>query len=242
MALTDSLVAYWSLDEASGTRVDATGRGNDLSEVGSPGSTTGKISNAVDTSSGNYLSRASTSDLVTGDIDFTCSAWVWFDAVSPDSDIVNKWATGGFEYTLALDSVATKFRFYVEPSGFHSITATTFGVVTTGTWYFVVWWHDAAGNTLNICVNDGGVDTVAHTTGVTTATAAFVIGRSAFGSHDGRVDEVGLWKRVLTSGERTQLYNAGAGLAYSAFGTAGGRTLVNAGLVDGGLLNTGLAG
>jgi len=30
---------------------------------------------------------------------------------------------------------------------------------------------------------------------------------------DGRIDEVGLWKRVLTTAERTALYNSGAGVA-----------------------------
>lgn len=221
MALTDSLVAYWSLDEASGTRVDATGRGNDLSEVGTPGSTTGKISNAVDTSSGNALSRTSTSDLVTGDVDFTQTAWIWFDSTAGNTDIVGKWAVGGFEYTLGMNA-SSRLTFFVEPSAFDNIAATTFGALSTSTWYFVVWWHDATADTMNICVNDGTVDTKAHSTGATAASSPFVIGQSAFGAHDGRVDEVGFWKRVLTSGERTQLYNAGAGLAYSAFaaGTA----------------------
>jgi len=35
---------------------------------------------------------------------------------------------------------------------------------------------------------------------------------------NGRIDELGIWKRVLTSTEVTQLYNSGAGLAYP-FGT-----------------------
>ena len=31
---------------------------------------------------------------------------------------------------------------------------------------------------------------------------------------DGLIDEVGLWRRVLTPAERTTLYNCGAGLTY----------------------------
>ena len=31
---------------------------------------------------------------------------------------------------------------------------------------------------------------------------------------DGSVDELGLWNRVLTSGEMTNLWNGGAGLTY----------------------------
>jgi len=31
---------------------------------------------------------------------------------------------------------------------------------------------------------------------------------------DGNIDEVGIWDRILTTDEITELYNAGAGLAY----------------------------
>jgi hypothetical protein len=48
-------------------------------------------------------------------------------------------------------------------------------------------------------------------------TAAVNIGRGGVASpqyHDGRIDEVGIWKRVLTAAERTQLYNGGLGYTY----------------------------
>ena len=51
------------------------------------------------------------------------------------------------------------------------------------------------------------------------STAEFDIGRrpysGSFGYFNGRIDSVGFWKRVLTSAERTALYNSGNGLEYS---------------------------
>ena len=79
-------------------------------------------------------------------------------------------------------------------------------------------WHDAASNTTNIQVNDGTVDSVSHSGGVYNGTADFALGALFIGTpsyhFDGLVDEVGFWKRVLTSQERTDLYNSGSGLEY----------------------------
>ena len=38
---------------------------------------------------------------------------------------------------------------------------------------------------------------------------------------DGLIDEVGFWKRILTAQEKTNLYNAGAGLAYPLIESSG---------------------
>lgn len=67
--------------------------------------------------------------------------------------------------------------------------------------------------------NTGGTG-VSGVTGGPSATEA--IGSRPNGSlcWDGLIDEVGLWGRALTSGERTTLYNAGAGLAYPFSGGA----------------------
>jgi len=47
---------------------------------------------------------------------------------------------------------------------------------------------------------------------------------------DGRVDEVGFWKRVLTAQERTNLYNAGAGNTYHLGKAASPWTKADAGI------------
>jgi len=89
-------------------------------------------------------------------------------------------------------------------------------------------WHDATANVIGINVDDGTALTAAHTTGCQDGTNNFLIGAIHGGGDymDGLVDEVGIWNKVLTSGEITDLYNSGSGLAYP-FG-------------EGGVLGTGL--
>jgi hypothetical protein len=224
VALTDSLVAYWSLEEASGSRADATGRGNTLSETGTPGNAAGIVSNAANLDDANYLSLATNSDLSPGNVDFTWAFWFRSDVslAGNNVDILGKWAGGGqLEYDFFLNSGALSFLVSSTGSDFPGIAATSIGTIAATTWYYVVAWHDSGGNTLNICVNDGTVDSTGHSAGVFQGTATLLLAKSNFVvSFDGRLDEVGLWHRVLTSGEITQLYNGGAGLAYASFGSA----------------------
>jgi hypothetical protein len=210
--LTD-LVGYWKLDEASGTRLDSVGT-NDAAVVGSPGSAAGILSNAVDTSLGNYLDAGTVADLQTGDIDFTFALWLWFDQVATPHDLFGKWAGGELEYFLYYNETAHVLHFFVSDDGlnYNSVAGASLNPIAVNTWYFVVCWHDAIANTLNIQINDGPVDSVSYSIGVRAGIASLLFGQSGFGgSHDGLIDEAGLWKRLLTAPERTDLYNAGVG-------------------------------
>jgi hypothetical protein len=219
MPLTDNLISYWKLDEASGNALDAHGS-NTLTETsGTIDAGTGKINGARDFEAGDseYFSIADNADLSVGDEDFTITAWINPES-NHDGVVVSKYgASGAFSYRIQTVNVGTNIAARVSGNGTSStlITATDFGTYSTGTWYFVVLWHDAAANQLGISVNDVAT-TASYSSGIFDSTADFRIG--ALGNatlfFDGLIDEVGFWKRVLTSGERTQLYNAGSGLAY----------------------------
>jgi hypothetical protein len=220
VALTDSLVSYWSLDEASGNALDAHGA-NDLSDNNTVGTATGKINGGRDFERDNseYFRLADNASLSTGDIDFTFTAWVKFETLTSGMTqvILSKWDDVlDFEYWLAFFGSSDKLTFYVSSSGGTLTFTDTTAVASAGVWYFVVAWHDAAANTINLQVNDGAVASASHSAGVRDGASAFCIGAQANPTNytDGVIDEVGFWKRVLTSDERTQLYNAGAGLAY----------------------------
>ena len=230
MALTDNLISYWKLDEASGNATDSHGS-NTLSDNNSVGTGTGIINGARDFESGSsqYLSHADNSDLSVTDQDFTFAAWIKLESnAGPVQTIISKGEVASGEYVLGV-SEATDLQAYIQvySAGFThgSQRALTFGVLATGVWYFVVGWHDAVNNILGISVNDTA-DTGAYSTGSYDGTGIFHIGSfENYGNFfDGLIDEVGFWKRVLTSGERTQLYNAGAGLAYPFSG--GGGTVI----------------
>lgn len=222
-SLTVNLIAYWNLDEVSGTRVDPV-NGNDLTSINAAGSATGIIS--LGASLNRSLSQAlvitSNPDMEVSDIDFSIGVWVNLSTLDGSNRaLVAKSTNTDASYFLYLDGATSRFKFAVYSaagfSGGSNVDATTFGAVSTGVWCYVLAWHDSVLNTINIQVNDGGVDSAAHTTGVYNATAAdFMLGSDSFpGDYfDGIIDEVGFWKRTLSSGERSELYNSGAGNTY----------------------------
>lgn len=224
MPLTTSLISYWELEEASGTRNDSHGS-NHLTDNNTVLSATGKVGNAADFEDTNseYLNRADNAALSTGDIDFTFALWVKMESKSGTQNrIIAKGTATDEEYTIYHDSAADRFVFAVKGSAGsgngNGIGADTLGAVSLATWYFIVAWHDATANTLNIQVNNGGVDSVAHTFGVYDGAGDFYIGAGypfPGGYFDGLIDQVGFWKRTLTTQERTDLYNSDNGLSYA---------------------------
>lgn len=223
MALTDSHISAWHMDEASGNALDAHST-NDLTETsGTIDSATGKLGNARDFEEGDteFFAHTDNAELSTGDIDFTLAVWVNLESKPANAGIVCK----DEEYYLTYRGGIDRFEFQAYgAAGFASgsaVDANNFGSPSTGTWYFIVVWHDSVANTINIQVNDGTVNTTSHSAGVYDGTGSVRVGDNGFNQYwDGLIDELNFWKRVLTSDERTSVYNAGAGLAYP-FSVAG---------------------
>jgi hypothetical protein len=220
--LQQSLIAYWRLEETSGTRLDdlngCGGSGCDLTDNNTVTNNTGIIGNAGQFVQANseYLSHTDNADLSTGDIDFTIATWVYLNSKAGTEHIFAKWgAAGQREYRLIYETAVDRFQFIVSADGTASATrgASSFGSPSLSTWYYIIAWHDSTANTINIQVNNGTVDSTSYSSGVFGSTSILAIGASSApaGYIDGRIDEVGFWKKVLTSGERTLLYNSGAG-------------------------------
>src|SRR5262245_16961143 len=221
MSLLDGLVSYWALDETSGNALDSHAT-NDLTETsGIIDSATGKISTCRDFESADteYFGKADNTDLSTGDIDFTITCWLNAETVGAFRGIITKADATDPEFFLLLIGVS-QLRFSVSGAAAEAsssfVTASNFGTMPTATWIFVACWHDSVADTINIQVNNGTANSVSHSAGVYDGVSEFQIGARSSSSQywDGLIDEVGFWKRVLTSDERTQLYNGGAGFAY----------------------------
>ena len=227
-----NLVSNWNLNEASGDALDTHGS-NPLTETGGIiDATTGKVSGARDFEAGDteYFTTADNADLSTGDIDFSFA--MWFQVESDISGaLVSKNSGGGdFEYLLQYMANEDKLRLYLA-SGAGNANATSvqhddFGMLSLGTWYFAVAWHDSVANTINIQINNGTVTSAAYTFGSWDSAHPFNMGNYLGEHFDGLIDEAAFWKRVLTPTERTQLYNSGSGLAYP-FVTPPNTTLAN---------------
>lgn len=217
LSIRAKFTSWWDLDEASGTRVDAHGS-NDLTDNNTVVSATGKKGNAADFTRANseYLSVADNSTLDAGDIDLTLGCWVKLDSKPASMGIMGKW-DGDTEYILYYNTSSDRFQFIVnDGSGNTLVNADTLGSPSTGTWYFIMAWHDEANNTINIQVNNGSVDSEAHSTGIKVGTGIFTLGRfTASNYFDGQMDSPFLAKDLFTTDERTWLYNSGAGRSYS---------------------------
>ena len=221
-SLLTSLVGYWKLDEASGTRNDSHGS-NHLTDNNTVTQATGKQGNAAQFTRANSESLSITDNaaLSTGDIDFTIAAWVYLDSKpGAGMTVASKDASGQREFALDWLNTSDAFRFFItNNAGTFRIIPDSIGAKSASTWYFLVGWHDAAANTVNIQINNGTIYSLATSgTAPTDTTSDFRIGASGVagfeGYFDGRIDEVGYWKRVLTSDEKTALYNGGSGTTY----------------------------
>lgn len=224
-SLLDGLVAYWKLEEASGTRVDATGRGNDLTDNNSVGQAAGKVGNAASfvAASSQYLSRASTADLSVGTSSVTLAGWMKFTTVASVRTLLGKYELNQQEYTLDYSESVGTFRFLVSNNGSaNTVLTSSFGAASAGAWYFVCVWRDATAQTINLQINGGAIASVSYTSpSIYSGTAGFGIGGLTYPGNyqDGQIDEVGIWKRVLTAAERTALYNGGAGRSHPFAGS-----------------------
>lgn len=225
MALTDNLVAYWKLDESSGNRADSTGLGSTQQEAsGSVSSATGKISSGASFVKANnrWLRCPSNSNVSMGNISFTVTCWVKLTTKAADTIFVSKCgATNGtwqVTYKVANDRFVFQTWGLASYAGYAEVVAAAAGSPSTGTWYFVVCTHNASTDTISIQVNnDGGNNSAAANSNGTyvesTNDLSFSTGDPAQ-QLDGVLDEVGIWKRTLTSVERSNLYNNGSGLVY----------------------------
>lgn len=228
MALTDGLVSYWKLDEASGTRADSHGS-NDLTDNNTVGSTTGKINDAANfvLANSEYLSSAaSTLDCGTGSM--THAFWLHIDDMSGTRVLVSKGAGNNGSAALAagynLQLLATgvlRFVFGDLTNTARLVLDSDPGELVADTTYHLAMVIDRNAHEARI-YRDGSLRTthdISSRTGNCTSSSDFKIGSNSASSvfFDGWLDEWGCWSRVLTPTEIGQLYNSGNGLAYENF-------------------------
>lgn len=210
-SLLTSLVAYWKLDETSGTRFDSAGASN-LADNGSVGSAIGKQGNAADFTAGPYLSSSHTG-FHFGDEDFTIAGWIKRNA--SNFVALGRYSTTG-QKCYGLRIVNGLARWYVTSNGSTEVFVEASNALNFQGWSLVVCWHDSTSNTIYIQVDNNTTFSQTHTTGVFPGTVDLTIGAGTGGNlaATAQIDEIGIWSRVLTSAERTQLYNGGAATTY----------------------------
>jgi hypothetical protein len=220
-SLRNGLIVWWDLDEASGNRAASYSGYTSaltLTDVNSVASATGKLGLAADyvAASTEALSIASNSALQAGDIEFTIAGWMYLTDKTNARALVCK--NRDVEYQVYYEDFNDRFLFEVTADGtggtYGGVAANTFGSPSLNTWYFIVAQYDPATDELSISVNNGAVDTSSHAGGIFAGSGTFYVGSmdgTAYGSMDGRIDLVGVWKRKITAAEIAYLYNSGNG-------------------------------
>lgn len=224
----NGLVAYWKMEESSGTRYDSFGS-NNLTPIGSVSQATGKIGSAGKFTPAQKLNINDNPSLSTNGSDFTISAWVYLDSKSSVGGIIGRFDNAGAnrEYRLyyrGADSV-DRFEFVVYNGATDAtlVRSNKFGSPSLGTWYFITV-YSRNGKEIGISVNNGPFDTADTSINVPDTGASTVIGSTSYDSSenywDGRIDEVGIWGRKLSDQDISALYNSGNGLTYVPAGSA----------------------
>jgi hypothetical protein len=217
--LLNTLISYWKLDEASGTRVDSQGSNPlGVSSVSPPSSAIGIINNGLQVLLANsqWIGIGSNSTLqVTGPFTFS----VWVKLLSQPG--------GSFPYTILGKTGASAGEYFLNyfPSiGFYAAvntgaSASIGSAITTGVWTHLLFWYDTADSKAHLRVNDATTYNASATATLVPSANSFLVGATDGPSSfaDAIIDEIGFWKRLLTPGEMTALYNGGAGLPFSSF-------------------------
>lgn len=214
MALTDNLLSYYRCDEASGNLLDAHGSVT-FTDNNTVGATTGKIlggrsfngTNEYFSRSGNFGGGAASGGA------FSVSLWLTTDQAARVQQVIGRFA-GGKLFQLGQGNSGEGLRVAYGVSPFNSIQVGS--NPTAGQWYHVVFTFSSSG-VGKLYVNGTLIGTAATLTGAFNDSTDINIGRrGGDGTEywDGNTDEIGWWSRELASGEVTQLYNSGNGLAY----------------------------
>lgn len=215
MALSTNLVAYYKLEDLS----DSSGNAHTLTNTGLVIFDAGFINNGADFGTNNTAKRLSVaSDLVAGNVELTISGWVKLNTeiTSGIYDFIMQSSTNGTANYFGLRYIFNGGTPQIcLNTGFTSFANYT---ITLGTsnWYFLAATRDTSNN-LVLYVN-GVQQGAATSTAQSVGTNVFYIGAQNNGSvnnfSSAKIDEVGVWSRVLGGSEINQLYNNGFGLQY----------------------------
>lgn len=219
MALIDNLLAYYKCDETEGTVVtDSTGSYNAINNnctinqtglintsynlTGSPANISGAVVVPYDDISINLWMNPD--EMVAGDRLYACRS------STNSSPIFNFLILNGSSISLLLRSNTGTGILQVLDTG---------GFIGTGSWFMSTVNHQASTGSCFIYVNGSQVGVGKYTGGSFSQVNRASFGKRMDGNptdsyYHGKLDEIGVWNKVLTPLEIQELYNSGAGLAY----------------------------
>lgn len=247
--LTTNLLAYYKLDETSGAPVaDSSGNAIDGTWEGTLGSqwTTGKINNGgLFNGTDNYIDLGTPASLrFTGATPFSFAGWIkrsntneaafdFFGNINPNNPF------NGYDFGISGDvDHFQALQLIMTDGSLNQVNVVSNGLVDDTDWHHVVVTYNGNSNASGVIFY---IDSVAQTNTILTNTLSGSISSTnplSIGSRvgatgslfPGMIDEFGVWGKVLSQSEVTQLYASGGGLQYPFAGmprtVAGARTAI----------------
>lgn len=229
MEFTDNFISYWKLEESSGIRYDARENHN-LTDDGTTSNSLGVINNAAKFSpitEDNQLSAADHTDFDIGTSEFAFSFWVWIDSTTTSNIAIRKGTFSSANRSYMLYGLGgTEMRWRVSTTGSNDIDVISYNsslTLTTGVWHHVV--ITRHGNVTSLYIDGVSVASAADSRNYFNSNQDITFGgndnfdvfNGANTSRlDGYMDELGFWRRGLSSSEVSTLYNSGQGISYES--------------------------
>jgi hypothetical protein len=228
-SLLTAIAGNWNLNDASGgPYADQTSLVGSLTGNNSPTTGTGLVfatAASLASASSQWLSKASSSAIQSGGADFTFA--IWFKLVSFGGGTVELFskrsnsAASADEYVGFVTSTAASF---FVGNGSVQVGATLTQTITTGVWHLFTGWFDKNAGTVNLQFDNGTIATPQALAGTPLQGAASLsVGADVQGTvnfMNGLMGPLMFWKSaaggggVLSSSQRTGLWNSGSGIGY----------------------------
>ncbi len=212
---------FFNFDESSGDAADAV---NSLSGVNTSATfSTGKINNAAYFGGSAFFTVADNALLEPVNA-ISFGGWTYISSTSSFQMMMAKGENAGDtrSYEMRCYSTTTQIEIQMRTGGGSYAQARSTTAIGTGAWKHVIFTRN--GTTMKIYI-DGTSDTLASNVtqagNIDYSTDALWIGQRNGGLRfNGRLDMWGIWDVELTSGEVSELYNAGTGIQYPFSGGA----------------------
>lgn len=231
MSTLTNLIAYWRMDEASGSRLDSVGALR-LEPSTTVHQTTGKLGDgAVEIQSGDgHLAANGTLPANFSANTLSIAGWLRIDT-SSDSvkrEILRLHVHNGSggnvrELTLSFDGASSELELNtrdVDTNTDISVSASTFGALSDGTWYHVaVVWDSGTGKVrINNTEDTGSAKSMLGSHTIQSLAFGVLVGAT----FEFSVDDWGLWNEAISATDISDLYNSGSGAIPPGLGLPSG--------------------
>lgn len=225
MALADNIVAYWKLDESSGTSVTESVNSITTTATNTEDGDWGaaKINNGITVDGSNEYVEVASNAVFNFSGSFSINFWM--KGTDSDGSIVAKDNDSGtLPRNWGIELEAGKFSASVWNSGTQKQIKDTGSAINNNAWHMLTLIFTSVG--AGTSELRGYVDTTEISASLTNlavsvdylAGTLINFGRRMYGGGGnywaGTIDEVGIWARALTGSDLTALYNSGSGLQY----------------------------